>query len=61
VHASGDPGTQLAELGASSHAAAIVVGTCGRGAMRSALTRSPAAKLARVATVPVVISRDGAG
>jgi nucleotide-binding universal stress UspA family protein len=58
---SGDAGTQLAELGASSHAAAIVVGTCGRGAMRSALTRSPAATLARAATVPVVISRDGAG
>jgi nucleotide-binding universal stress UspA family protein len=58
---SGDAGTQLAELGASSHAAAIVVGTRGRGAMRSALTRSPAAKLARAATVPVVIFRDGAG
>jgi nucleotide-binding universal stress UspA family protein len=55
---SGRPGEGLARLGITSHAAAVVVGTAGHGALGGAVSGSPAWTLARVATVPVMVCRD---
>jgi nucleotide-binding universal stress UspA family protein len=55
VLAAGDPADELAQLAADARAALVVVGTRGRGPIRSAVLGSVSRSLARHAGCPVVI------
>jgi nucleotide-binding universal stress UspA family protein len=54
----GDPATELARLAADARAAMLVVGSRGRGSIRSSLLGSVSRSLACNSTVPVVVCPD---
>ena len=58
ISAAGDPRTVLVELASDAHL--LVVGSHGRGAVRSALLGSVSAAVSRQATCPVVVCRPRA-
>jgi nucleotide-binding universal stress UspA family protein len=57
----GDPAEELAEFAAAARAAIVVVGSRGRGRIRSSVLGSVSRSLACNSTCPVVICRERAG
>lgn len=58
---SGEPGAAICALAAEVSAAAVVLGTRGRGGITRALLGSVSDYVARTAPCTVVVGRDGAG
>jgi nucleotide-binding universal stress UspA family protein len=56
----GEPSQQLAQVAQETHAAMVVVGTRGRGSVRSGLFGSVARELACTSTTPVVVCPEHA-